>query len=161
MRAVVLSDLLQAKAADAYVLTFGLFPSSNPSTIISCRIELRSGQISVVEVRGVGMPPRRPYRWPVRRAEDIAVLRALQALVRGDLPGVEVNSFLPPPAPYASINWSTKFNGVSVFMLYLQSGTTLPDVMVRLIDAVMSGGGCQAKAQLERVALNRFHILQL
>jgi hypothetical protein len=143
-RACVLSALLLSGAARADVLTFGIFPTANPSASVSCRIELRSGQINVVEVRGVGMPPKAPYRWPVRRAEETAILHALQALISGDLPGVEVYSARTPAAPYVTITWSSKVNGLRVAGLYLQSGNDLPDVMATLIDTVMPGSGCQS-----------------
>ena len=144
-RASVLSLFMLPVAGQADVLTFGIYPSSNPAVSISCRIELRAGQINVVEVRGVGMPPRAPYRWPVRRAEEVAVLRALQALISGDLPGVETYSSRTPPPPYLTIAWSSQVNGQRVTGLYQQLGIGLPDVMAVLMDTVMPGSGCQMR----------------
>jgi hypothetical protein len=143
-RAAALALCLLPSAALPDVLTFGIFPTPNPSTSVSCRIELRSGQINVVEVRGTGMPPKRPFRWPVRRSEEMAVLRALQALISGDLTSVEVYSAVSPPAPYVTITWSSQVNGARVDGLYLQSGLDLPPVMSTLIDVIMPGSGCQS-----------------
>ncbi len=142
-RGCVLSLFLLPVQARAEVLTLGIFPSTNSAASISCRIELRAGQVTVVEVRGAGMPPRSPYRWPVRPAEELAVLRALQALISGDLPGVEPYGSRTPPAPFMTIAWSAKVNGQRVTGLYVQAGTDLPSVMATLIDTVMPGSGCQ------------------
>jgi hypothetical protein len=142
-RGMVLSLCLLPQEAFGDVLTFGIFPTSNPATSVSCRIELRDGQIIVVEVRGVGMPPRRPFRWPVRRAEEKAVLSALQALISGDLPGVDAYTSRDPPAPYVTINWSSTVNGQRVAGLYIQSGLELPPVMAQLMDVILPGSGCQ------------------
>ena len=142
-RGLVLSLCLLPQGALGDVLTFGIFPTSNRATSVSCRIEMRDGQINVVEVRGIGMPPRRPYRWPVRRAEERAMLAALQALISGDLPGVDSQTSREPPAPYATINWSSTVNGQRVSGLYIQSGAQLPPVMAQLIDVILPGSGCQ------------------
>ena len=144
-RALVLSSFLLAKVAHADVLTFGFFPSSDPAQSVSCRIELKAGQINVVEVHGAGMPPKSPFRWPVRQVEEQAMLRALQSLISGDLPGVETYTSRTPPAPYMSITWSSVLNGTRVSGLYLQDGTDLPLVMSHLIDTVMPGSGCQQR----------------
>lgn len=144
-RGIILSLVLMSGGARADVMTFGVFPSSDPAVSVSCRIELRAGQINVVEVRGVGMPPRSPYRWPVRRAEEMAILRALQALISGDLPGVETYTSRTPATPYLTISWSSQVNGQRVTGLYQQSGTALPAVMAALMDTVMPGSGCQIR----------------
>ena len=145
-RAAAAGLCLLPQAALSDVLTFGIFPTSNRSSSVSCRIELRSGQINVVEVRGTGMPPKRPFRWPVRRAEEMAVLRALQALISGDLPGVETYTSVAPPAPYVTITWSSQVNRARVDGLYIQKGLQLPEVMSQLIDITMPGSGCQSAA---------------
>lgn len=142
-RAVVLSLCLLPQGAVGDVLTFGIFPTSNPAASVSCRIELRAGQINVVEVRGIGMPPKRPFRWPVRRAEEKAILSALQALISGDLPGVDAFATWQPPAPYVTISWSTTVNDERVSGLYIQPGLELPPVMAQVIDVILPGSGCQ------------------
>lgn len=147
-RACVLSLLLLHAEARADVLTLGIFPTTNRAASVSCRIELRAGQITVVEVRGAGMPPRTPYRWPVRQSEELAVLRALQALISGDLPGVEPYGSRTPATPYLTVTWSADVNGQRVTGLYLQPGTDLPAVIAILIDTVMPGSGCQRPGPL-------------
>ena len=142
-RACVLALGLLPQGALSDVLTFGIFPTSNPASSVSCRIELRAGQINVVEVRRIGMLPDHPFRWPVRRAEEKAVLSALQALISGDLPGVENYTLRQPPAPYVTISWSSTVNGARVSGLYMQAGLTLPPVMARLMDVIIPGSGCQ------------------
>jgi hypothetical protein len=145
-RAAVLGLCLLPVAGHCDVLTFGIWPTSNPADSISCRIELKSGQINVVEVHGTGMPPRHPMRWPVRRAEEAAVLSTLLALVSGDLPGVDPYTSRPPNAPYVTVTWSTEVDGVRVNGLYVQTGLDLPATMARLVDTVIPGSGCQSAA---------------
>lgn len=70
-QAAVLFVLLLPQVGHSDVLTFGVWPVSNPASGVSCRIDLKSGQINVVEVRGAGMPPKSPLRWPVRRGEGV------------------------------------------------------------------------------------------
>jgi hypothetical protein len=143
-RAAALMLCLLPQGALGDVLTLGIYPTSNPGASVSCRIELRSGQINVVEVRGTGMPPKRPFRWPVRQHEEAAMLSALQALISGDLPGVDTYSSRQPAAPYVTITWSSVVNGARVNGLYLQSGLTLPPVLSQLLDVTMPGSGCQS-----------------
>ena len=142
-QAAVLSFLLLPQPGYSDVLTFGIWPSSNPASGVSCRIELKSGQINVVEVRGTGMPPKRPLRWPVRRGEEVAVLASLAALISGDLPSVDIYQSRSPPAPYVTVTWSTTVDEMQVSGLYIQSGLALPATLSQLIDTVMPGSGCQ------------------
>lgn len=135
---------LLPQAAPCDVLTFGIFPTPNRSTSISCRIELRAGQVYVVEVRGTGMPPDHPFRWPVRRTEEMAMLQALQSLISGDVSGVDVAALATPRAPYIKIIWASEVNGVQVNGVYFQDGLQLPAVMSQVLNTVMPGSGCEA-----------------
>ncbi len=145
-RAVLLAAFLAPQAVSADVLTFGIYPTSNPADSVSCRIELKSGQVNVVEVRGAGMPPKSPWRWPVRRPEEKVILSALQALISGDLPGVDRYNARVPPAPYFTVTWSTRVDDVPVSGLYIQEGLDMPDLLSQLIDTVMPGSGCGSAA---------------
>ena len=137
---VALMLLPQAVFGD--VLTFDVWPTHDPDQEVSCRIELKDNQINVLEVLGTGMPPGRPLRWPVRKAEEVAMLRALQALISGDLPGtLAYQSRLPPP-PYVTVNWSSRVNDSYVTGDYQQAGLVLPVLLAGVIDTVIPGGPC-------------------
>ncbi len=142
-RALVLSLVLGPLNAQADVLTFEIRPNADPSQNLSCRMELRDGLMIAVEVKGVGMPPRRAMRWPVRRGEAAAMGDALAALIAGDLPSVEVNSSHGPSPPFVSVTWSTRVSGAPLSGQYFQSGLDMPPPLARVIDAVMPGSACQ------------------
>ncbi|MEO8241013.1 MAG: hypothetical protein ABI832_01815 [bacterium] len=142
-QACVLSLCLLPEAVLADVLTFAISPTSNPADGVSCRIEVRDGQVIVVEVVGTGMPPHKPLRWPVRRYEQVAVLRALQAFVSGDLASVDAYTSRLPAEPYVTVTWSTELDNAAVNGLYVQSGLVLPAVLAQAIDATMPGSECQ------------------
>lgn len=146
-QACVLSLGLLPQAAHTDVLTFAIAPSSNPASGVSCRIEVKDGHVIVVEVAGSGMPPHRPLRWPVRRAEHLALLRALQAFLSGDLPSVEPYTARLPAAPYVTVMWSTRLNDSPIMGRYIQPGLTLPPVLAQVIDATMPGSACQTVTQ--------------
>jgi len=140
-RALLVALLLPAMArADA--LAFQLWPTRYADDMLSCRIELRGGQIVAIEYRGSGPPPPMVMRWPVRQGEELAVLHALQALVSGDLPGVEPYTSRNPPPPYVALVWSTRVDGRLTTGLYLQQGLSLPPVLAGLIETVLPGGPC-------------------
>jgi hypothetical protein len=143
-RAMLVALLLMPGPARADALAFEFWPERNADTSVSCRIELRGGQIIVIEFIGSGMPPRLPLRWPVRQHEEIAILRALQALVSGDLPSSDAYSLRVPPPPYVVVAWSTEVNGAYVSGFYVQPHIDLPPVLAGLIDTVLPGGPCQS-----------------
>ena len=142
-RAWVLSLCLLPLAAAADVLTFEIWPSSDPARTLSCRMELTGGQVIVVEVRGTGLPPRHAMRWPVRRGEAAAMGDALAALIAGDLPSVDTYTSRRPPAPLIAVTWSTRVSGAPLSGLYIQSGLDLPPQLARVVDTVMPGSACQ------------------
>ena len=119
-RAIALAFCLMPMSAAPDILTFNLWPTGNPSGNLSCLIVMANGQITMVEVRGTGMPPRHPMRWPIRPEEEAAVLSALQALIIGDLVGADVYAAPSPQPPYLTLTWSTKVNGARVSGLYVQ-----------------------------------------
>ena len=142
-RGLVLSLILMSQAASADVLTFEIWPSADPSKSLSCRMELNSGQMIAVEVRGMGMPPRHAMRWPVRRGEAAAMQDAMAALIAGDLPSVEAYTSRRPPAPLITVTWSTRVSTGPLSGLYIQSGLVLPPLLARVVDTVIPGSGCE------------------
>ena len=143
-RAMILALTLLPVMARSDVLTFEVWPDRNPDRMVSCRIERRGPEMNVLEVLGAGMPPSQPMRWPVRRVEEAVLLAALQDLISGDLPGVEIYSSRLPPAPYVTVTWSATVNAAPVSGLYVQQGLRLPPVLAQVIDTVLPGGPCEA-----------------
>ena len=141
-RGVVLSLCLLPQAASADVLTFDIRPSANPYKSLFCRIEIRGGQMIVVEVLGTFVSPRQVMRWPVRHGEAAAMADAMAAMISGDLPSVEGYAAHGPPAPMIAVTWSTKLERGLVAGVYTQSGLDLPPLLDRVIDTVMPGSAC-------------------
>ena len=86
-------------------------------------------------------------RWIVRKAEELAVLQALQALVSGDLQGVDIYNSRLPLAPYVTVTWSTRVSDVPTSGLYVQKGLDLPPLLAGLISTVLPGGPCEVAVQ--------------
>jgi hypothetical protein len=143
-KAAALALSLLPAAAHADVLTFGIWPTFYPADSVSCLVALESGQVKIVEIRGVGMPPRHPMRWPVRRPEEQVILSALQAFIAGDLPSIDSLASRQPPAPYVTVNWASEVNGVRVGGLYLQTGLDLPDVLKNVLNTVIPSSKCMS-----------------
>ena len=141
-RALVLSLCLVPQAAAADVLTFDIWPSADPYKSLVCRIEIRGGQMIVVEVQGTFVPPRHVMRWPVRHGEAAAMADAMAALIAGDLPSVGGYAAHGPAAPMIAVTWSTKLERGLVAGVYTQSGLDLPPLLDRVIDTVMPGSAC-------------------
>lgn len=145
--AYALAFCLLPGAALPDVLTYEIWPTADPSESLSCLIALTDGQIRVVEVRGAGMPPRHPLRWPVRPAEEAAVLAALQALISGEVPGVDIYGARNPTPPYLTITWSSQVNGTWVSGLYIQPGLALPQVLAQVLTAVIPSSRCRSQTE--------------
>jgi hypothetical protein len=144
-RALVLALLMLCSPARGDSIAFQIWPSRNSQDLVTCRIELRGGQIVAIEYRGSGAPPALIMRWPVRRAEEIAILHVLQALISGDLPGVDPYSSRVPLPPYVMVTWSSRVNDRLVTGMYLQKGLDLPPILAGLIDTILPGGPCETE----------------
>lgn len=127
-------------------LTFDIWPSTDPLASISCAMRLAGGMITAVEVHGTGMPPVPPMRWPARPAEVAVLMAALQALVAGDLPSVEIYSSRLPAPPYVTVNWMARVNDGMLTGLYIQKGLTLPPDLANVLESLTPGGPCTKTA---------------
>ena len=146
--ALSLATLVAALPASANRLTFEVWPDASPDHVISCSVTLADGWISLVQVRGAGMPGREPFRWRASMAEVEAVSSSLQAFVGGKLGSVDPYLARQPPAPFLSVTWMTRLDDRLTTGLYIQPGLTLP---YPLSDALASLGlsracGLTAKA---------------
>ncbi len=142
-RALVLA-LLLCRPAQADSIAFQIWPNRNANDVVTCRIELRSGQIVVFEYKGVGPPPSLIMRWPVRKSEETAMLHVLQALISGDLPSIDPYKLQVPMPPFVMVTWSTRVNDRLLTGLYLAKDLDLPPILAGLIDTVLPGGPCES-----------------
>lgn len=143
--ALVLAVLVLCQAARADSVAFQIWPNRNADDVVTCRIELRAGQIVAIEFKGSGAPPGLIMRWPVRKAEEAAVLHTLQALISGDLPGLDPYKARVPLPPYVMVTWSTTVDDRLLTGLYIQNGLDLPPVLASLIGTVIPGGPCYSE----------------
>ena len=143
-----LATLVAALPASANRLTFEVWPDASPVHVMSCSVMLTDGWISLVQVKGAGMPRPEPFRWRASMAEIDAMSDSLQAFVGGALGSVNPYLSRQPPAPFLSVTWMTRLNDRQTTGLYIQPGLTLP---YPLSDALASLGlnracGLTAKA---------------
>ena len=144
-RGLLFALLVLCQGARADSVAFQIWPNRSADDMVACRIELRAGQIVAIETQGSGAPPGLIMRWPVRKDEEAAVLHALQALISGDLPGVDPYKTRMPPPPFVMVTWSSMVNDRLLTGLYLQTGLVLPPILAGLIDTVLPGGACYAR----------------
>lgn len=131
-------------AATGNAITFEIWPTSDPDDATFCVLRLSRGMITAVHVRGQGMPPVPPQRWPARDGEIAGLMAGLQALVSQDLPSVEVYASRRPAPPFITATWAAKVNGGMAHGLYVQSGLALPQVLAQVITTLVPGGPCAA-----------------
>ncbi len=124
--ALGLAALTAALPAHANRLTFEVWPDASPDHVVSCTFALSDGWISLVQVKGAGLPGAHPMRWRASPAEVDAVSDSLQAFVGGELGSVDPYLSRQPPAPFLSVTWMTRLDDRLKTGLYLQPGLSLP-----------------------------------
>ena len=129
-------------------MTFEVWPDRSPDHAVFCSVSLTDGWISLVQVKGAGMPGPQPMRWRASRAEVDALSESLQAFVGGELGSVDVYASRQPPAPFFTVTWMTRLDDTLTTGLYIQQSLNLPDT---LADTLASLGldqpcGLNAKA---------------
>ena len=134
--------LILPAVAAANSITFEIWPGPDPDQVISCVIRWQHGQISALEVQGLGMPPRHPARWYQGRQEQQALLAALTALVNGDVASINPTGSRLPPPPFVTATWMARVDGGLMTGLFVQQGLDLPGVFDRLIVTLLPGGMC-------------------
>ena len=108
---------------------------------------MSDGWISLVQVKGVGMPAPEPMRWRASHAEEEAVSSGLQALVVGDLGSVDIYRSRQPPAPFLSVTWMTRLDDRFASGLYIQSGLSLPAPLSQTLNALGLDRPCGLSAK--------------
>ena len=141
---VMLPAVARQNVATANSIGFEIWPGSDPDQVISCVVRWQHGQISALEVMGLGLPPRHPARWYHGRMEQAALLAALTALVNGDVPSINPTGSRLPPPPFVTATWMARVDGGLMTGLFVQEGLDLPGVFDRLIEGVLPGGMCDA-----------------
>lgn len=107
-------------------LTFEVWPDDSPDHAVACTVSLEDGWISLVQIKGLGMPNPRPIRWRASLTDTDAVFDSLQALVGGSVVSVDPYHSRQPPAPFLSVTWMTRVDASLISGLYIQPGLTLP-----------------------------------
>lgn len=131
--ALCLAAFPAAPPALANRMTFEVWPDASPDHVTSCTFALSDGWISLVQVKGLGMPGPRPMRWRASRAEVDALSASLQAFVGGELGSVDPYAARQPPAPFLSVTWMTRLDDRLATGLYLQQGLALPGSLQRAL----------------------------
>lgn len=145
--ALCLVAILAALPAAANRLTFEVWPDASPDHVISCTFALSDGWISLVKVKGAGMPGPEPMRWRASRAEVDAVSDSLQAFVGGELGSVNPYLSRQPPAPFLSVTWMTRLDDRLATGFYIQPGMALPDQLSETLVSLGLGRPCGLSAK--------------
>jgi hypothetical protein len=117
-------------------LTFEVWPDGSPDHVVSCTFALSDGWISLVQVKGAGMPGPDPMRWRASRLEVEALEDSLQVLVGGALASVDPYLSRPPAAPFLSVTWMTQLDDRLATGLYIQPGLALPGPLSQTIGSL-------------------------
>lgn len=124
--AICAAATVAALPVSANRLTFAVWPDASPDHAIFCSVALTDGWISLVQVKGAGMPGADPMRWRASWGEVDALAGGLQALVGGALGSVDPYRSRQPPAPFLTVTWMTRLDDRLATGLYIQTGLALP-----------------------------------
>ena len=124
--ALCLVAICAALPAHANRLTFEVWPDASPDHVVSCTFALSDGWISLVQVKGAGMPNPQPMRWRASQAEVDALSDSVQALIGGELHATDPTGSREPPAPFLTVTWMTRLDGSFASGLYMQPGLQMP-----------------------------------
>lgn len=138
---------LAASSACANRITVEVWPDAYPDHAVSCSIALADGWISLVQVKGAGMPGPAPMRWPASDAEVDALSDGLQAFVGGALGSVDAYRARQPPAPFLTVTWMAQLDDRLTTGLYIQPGLSLPPSLSRALSRLGVGQPCGLSAR--------------
>lgn len=147
--AICLVAIEAASPVAANRLTFEVWPDASPDHVVSCTFALSDGWISLVQVKGAGMPGPEPMRWRATPAEMEALSHSLQAFVGGALGSVDPYSARQPPAPFTSVTWMTRLDDSLATGLYIQPGLALPDALSDTLASLGLDRPCGAIAKAD------------
>ncbi|MFO1203956.1 MAG: hypothetical protein U1E58_15095 [Tabrizicola sp.] len=138
---------LAAEPTHANRMTFEVWPDSSPDHAVSCSIALTDGWISLVQVKGAGMPGPEPMRWRASAPEVQALSDSLQAFVGGTLGSVDPYGSRQPPAPFLTVTWMTQLDDRLTTGLYIQPGLALPVPLSQALSRLGVGQPCGLTAR--------------
>ncbi|MDP3194473.1 hypothetical protein [Tabrizicola sp.] len=141
-----ITAFLTALPVCANRLTFDVRPDPLPDHAVACSVALTDGWISLVRIKGFGMPAPQPFRWRTTQTEEAALLAALEAFVYGDPRSVEAYHSRPPAPPFVSVTWMTSLDGELASGLYLQPGLHLPRVLASSLESLGLDHACGLSA---------------
>ena len=146
--AALCAILLTTLPADANGITFEIWPDTDPDATLSCAFRLAGGTMTLLEVRGPGMPAK-PLRWFANAAERAALATALQALVGGTLASVTpaITTRAPAP-PFITATWMARLDQGLASGLYIQPGLALPPELAAVLTTITPGGLCTRAIRL-------------
>lgn len=124
--ALGLPAVLAALPAHANRLTFEVWPDASPDHVVACSLSLTDGWLSLVQVRGAGLPGPQPMRWRASRNEVDALSDSLLALIGGELLATDPTGSREPPVPFLTVTWMTRLDGTLATGLYMQPGLDMP-----------------------------------
>jgi hypothetical protein len=127
--AVIAAVIVATRPVSANRLTFEAWPDANPANATFCSIALTEGWLTLVQVRGAGLPAKRPQRWRASDREEDAVTAVLQAFLAGNLTSVDPYGSRLPPAPFVTVTWMTTLDDQMATGLYIQPGLALPAIL--------------------------------
>lgn len=142
----ILSALVPAPAL-ANRLTLEVWPDARPDHATFCTVGLSGGWITVVQVRGVGLPAPYPVRWRATSLEEQAILTALHAFLAEDLLSVEPYVSRLPPPPFVTVTWMTTLDENMATGLYIQNGLLLPPALANVTKALGLSKACGLSAK--------------
>jgi hypothetical protein len=128
-------------------LTFEVWPDASPNHAIFCSVALSDGWISLVQVKGAGMPGPQPMRWRASSAEVDALSDSLQAFVGGELGSVDPYASRQPPAPFMTVTWMTRLDDRLATGLYIQPGLALPGTLSQTLASLDLSQPCGLNAK--------------
>lgn len=147
--ALCLASLSLACPAQANRLTFEVWPDASPDHVTSCTFALMDGWISLLQVKGAGMPGSSPMRWRASDTEIEALASSLQAFVGGDLGSVDPYRARQPAAPFLSVTWMTRLDNRLATGLYIQTGLVLPGPLSESLASLGLGRACGLSAKAD------------
>ncbi len=146
--ALGLAALTAALPGHANRLTFEVWPDASPDHAVFCTFALTDGWISLVQVKGAGMPGPQPMRWRASRAEVDALSDSLQAFVGGELGSVDPYRSRQPPAPFLTVTWMTRLDDRLKTGLYIQPGLALPGPLSQTLASLGLARACGLSARV-------------
>ncbi len=137
-----------APPAFANRMTFEVWPDPSPDHTIFCSVSLTDGWISLVQVKGAGLPGQIPMRWRASLSEVEALSDSLQAFVGGELGSVDAYASRQPSTPFLTVTWMTRLDDTLTTGLYMQDSLLLPQPLTDMLASLGLAQRCGLSAKV-------------